>query len=403
MPPPPLNPPSGGHFPSNRMDGQEHIQQHHNHGFSRSPPLPHSSPHANSTPLQKRSESRSKSGPTLPPKPPAGVVSHPLPPKPPKSHDQINQHHDHRNKRKNDRHNKGRDRRHSNEQNHNQRKPNPGPHRDSQPQRSAENRRSSGSRRGQRQNHGGSNAKKQPSAAVASDNPLLGSKGRDGDRRPSSHHAAPPPSPVEQTDRKVDEDESPPKPVSSFVEGSETYANEMTNDGRENEKGSEVSNTYVHVENPEDSDRRSLSDYHGGSSSKHSADQDSKSHEREAKRPRLEISAKGGTDIPDVEEGEECLWNTLDVPREAERRQQMGRDHAAARRRGSGGSRASRHSSPSIQSSDLNSLEAELLGRPAKQKSSEKSNTRHRGENLDKRLIPKRRRANTNSAYSRRW
>ncbi|RDA89418.1 hypothetical protein CP532_6249, partial [Ophiocordyceps camponoti-leonardi (nom. inval.)] len=56
------------------------------------------------------------------------------------------------------------------------------------------------------------------------------------------------------------------------------------------------------------------------------------------------------------------LWDSLDVPRQAERK-----------RRGSAGSR---HSSVSSKSSDLNSLEAELLGRPVKQRRVEEASPR---------------------------
>lgn len=81
------------------------------------------------------------------------------------------------------------------------------------------------------------------------------------------------------------------------------------------------------------------------------------------------------------------LWDGLDVPRQADRK-----------RRGSVGSRASQQSSVSSKSSDLNSLEAELLGRPVKQKQPECSPPRPRPERKQP-LKAKRRQANTNSAY----
>ncbi|KJZ79995.1 hypothetical protein HIM_00709 [Hirsutella minnesotensis 3608] len=82
------------------------------------------------------------------------------------------------------------------------------------------------------------------------------------------------------------------------------------------------------------------------------------------------------------------IWDSIDVPRQAERK-----------RRGSTASKDSRHSSVSSKSSDLNSLEAELLGRPAKQKPLEasppqRSRSERRGPSR-----PRRRQANTNSAY----
>ncbi|KAG5999478.1 hypothetical protein E4U54_001825 [Claviceps lovelessii] len=417
---PPLHPLPGGQFPPNIVDGQDYRppQHHHNHGFSRSPPPPlpppHSSPSARSTPPQRRSEPRSNTGPlkppTLPPKPPAGIVSHPLPPKPPKSHDQMNSHHDHRNRRKNDRQNKGRDRRQSNDHQQHQRTPNFGPHRDNQFQRSPENRRSNGSsRRGQRQNHGGSNARRQSSeVAVSAEKPTRGSQGRDGGRRYSNEHTAPSTPPAEKMVGKSDEAKSVRNQTDPLAEGSvDGCTNGADIDGKQSERGPEVSSiTNVSPGNPKDSDRRSLSDYNGGGSRKRSYDRqhDSTFHQREAKRPRLDDdSFRAGKNRLASEQREECLWNTLDVPREADRRQQTGMDHVATRRRDSADSRASRHSSPSNQSSDLNSLEAELLGRSVKQRSPEKSNTRRCGEHIDARLKPKRRRTNTNSAYSRRW
>ncbi|KAG6004061.1 hypothetical protein E4U21_001406 [Claviceps maximensis] len=411
-PPPPLHPPPGGQFHSNRIDGQDYRPQyHHNHGFSRSPPPPHSSPSTRSTPPQRRSNSRSKSGPlkppTLPPKPPAGIVAYPLPPKPPKSHDQMNSHQDHRNKRKHDRQNKGRDRRQSNDQH--QRTSNFGPHRDFHSQRAPENRRSNGSaQRGQRQNQGGPNARNQSYVAAAPvEKAMGGSQGQNGSRRSSNDHAAPPTSSAEKIDGKSDEEESARKPTNSLAERSiDVLTNEKNIEEKQNKKGSEASNIKLSTGNPEDSDQESLSDYHEGSnSSKHPYDQqnDSELHQRETKLSRLDGSFRVGKDHTDTEQGEECLWKTLGVPREADRRQQTGMDHLAARKRDSGDSRASRHSSPSSQSSDLNSLEAELLGRPVKQKSPAKPNARHRGEHVDARLRTKRRRTNTNSAYSRRW
>ncbi|RCI12925.1 hypothetical protein L249_0588 [Ophiocordyceps polyrhachis-furcata BCC 54312] len=85
------------------------------------------------------------------------------------------------------------------------------------------------------------------------------------------------------------------------------------------------------------------------------------------------------------------LWDSLDVPRQADRK-----------RRGSAGSR---HSSVSSKSSDLNSLEAELLGRPVKQRPVEEASPRPRSRS-ERRPVSKpkkRRQNNTNSAYSRRW
>ncbi|RDA95554.1 hypothetical protein CP533_1228 [Ophiocordyceps camponoti-saundersi (nom. inval.)] len=85
------------------------------------------------------------------------------------------------------------------------------------------------------------------------------------------------------------------------------------------------------------------------------------------------------------------IWDSLDVPRQADRK-----------RRGSAGSR---HSSVSSKSSDLNSLEAELLGRPVKHRQVEEATPRPQSRS-ERRAVSKpkkRRQNNTNSAYSRRW
>ncbi|KAG6027755.1 hypothetical protein E4U41_000843 [Claviceps citrina] len=401
---PPLNPPQGGQFPSSRVDGQDYRpQQHHNyHGFSRSPPPSHLSPPGRPTPPQRRSELRSNSGPLkpslLPLKPPTGMVSHPLPPKPPKSHDQINSHQDPGNRRKSDRQNKGRDRRQSIDR-QNRRRPDFDPYGDNQAQHPPENRRCNGSRWGQRHNHGDSNARKQPSAAVAAGTSMRESKGRDDNRRPSLEHADPCTPSAENMTGKSEENESAREPTDLLAGGSEAYANDADIEGKKSEKGSKASIMHFSAGVPEESDRRSSSDYDGNGSKHSHHQQDSEPPQREAKRPRLDESLSAENNRPDPEQGAECLWNTLHVPREADRRQRAEMDHVAARGRDSCGSRASRHSSPSTQTSDLNSLEAELLGRPVKQKSSEKSNARYRGEHPDNRVKLRRRRANTNSAY----
>ncbi|PHH79182.1 hypothetical protein CDD80_5456 [Ophiocordyceps camponoti-rufipedis] len=103
-------------------------------------------------------------------------------------------------------------------------------------------------------------------------------------------------------------------------------------------------------------------------------------------------SRPNGTSHAHERNSEDDLWDSLDVPRQADRK-----------RRGSAASRGSRQSSVSSKSSDLNSLEAELLGRPVKQRRTEGASppprTRAERKPVSK---PKRRQTNTNSAYSRR-
>lgn len=85
---------------------------------------------------------------------------------------------------------------------------------------------------------------------------------------------------------------------------------------------------------------------------------------------------------------DDSLWDALDVPRQVDRK-----------RRDSTASRASRHSSMSSKSSDLNSLEAELLGRPKNQRQPQPSPPSR--QRMERRTPPKpkRRQNNTNSAY----
>ncbi|KAG8428817.1 hypothetical protein J3459_002392 [Metarhizium acridum] len=395
-PPPALGPPPGGHFLVNR-DGHENKASPHNQTFSRSPPPPKSSPPMNATAPQNRSGSRQTSGlakpPSLPPKPPVGVTSHPLPPKPPKSHDQSNHQHEHRNKRKNDRH-KDRDRRQSNDH-HNQRYQNTGSHQHGHPNHSPENRRSSGSRKGQR-HHGNSGSKNHNSHAGSPDQQVAGPKGPNNGRRASkdqTHRR----SSSENVPRNRDNNESVAKktnaPFAAYGLGSSVGVEKV-----DRSSSPKLNNSQARSEVSDGSERRSLSDNRGGSI-KHSHDHDSNLHERQPKRPRTDASPKDEAKTSKSDEEEECIWDTIDVPREVDRRQQAERDRAGAKRRGSTASRASSQSS---QSSDLNSLEAELLGRPVKKRSSEKSSTRQRPEHQD-RFKPKRRPVTTNSAYSRRW
>ncbi|KAG6176662.1 hypothetical protein E4U36_007823 [Claviceps purpurea] len=416
----PLNSHPGGQYPSNGVDGHEYRpHQLHNHGWTRSPPPPHSSPPTHSTPPRTRPGPRSDSGPlkppTLPPKPPAGIGSHPLPPKPPKSHDQMNSYQDHRNRRKLDRHTKGREWRQSDDY-PNQRRANYGSHHDhdGQFQRSPENSRSNGSWRGQWQGRGPSNTRRQSPVAAAAEQPMRESEGRGGGRQPSDEHAAPSTSPAQNTASKSDENASSQERTSPSAEAQETCVSEGEVEVDETQigKSPEASRLNGSAGHLDDYDRPPSPSDHDRSSSKrsHSQQQESILSERATKRRSSDQVSKADENRSvkrrlDTELDEECLWETLDVPREADRRQQERNGHGAARRRDSGDSRTSRHSSPSSRSSDLNSLEAELLGRPVKQRSPERSNKRRRVEHADTRLQqPKRRRAaNTNSAYSRRW
>ncbi|KAL6872795.1 hypothetical protein J3F83DRAFT_759911 [Trichoderma novae-zelandiae] len=63
----------------------------------------------------------------------------------------------------------------------------------------------------------------------------------------------------------------------------------------------------------------------------------------------------------------------------------------------------SRNSSVSSRSSDLNSLEAELLGRPARQRSPVDNGIHHRQDRFALPKAQRRRQRNVDSAYSRRW
>ncbi|PHH69510.1 hypothetical protein CDD82_7710 [Ophiocordyceps australis] len=114
-----------------------------------------------------------------------------------------------------------------------------------------------------------------------------------------------------------------------------------------------------------------------------------------AKRSRSDEHALASERCSENESVNENLWNTLGVPRQADRQ-----------RRGSVCSRGSRVSSVSNNTSDLDSLEAELLGRTAKkQKQQELTPPRRQRLERERKTTskPKRRQTAANSAYSRRW
>ncbi|GAO15999.1 hypothetical protein UVI_02055780 [Ustilaginoidea virens] len=165
-------------------------------------------------------------------------------------------------------------------------------------------------------------------------------------------------------------------------------------------KGPKFAHAYMPAENSDNSDAQSLSDAQGWGG-KREGGQENEDDERRPKRPRMDDSPREDKSRAKPED-QECPWSKIQVPREAERMQQADRVRAGARRQASPASpasQASRHSSPSAQSSDLNSLEAELLGRPVKQKSPGKANPRRDSETHQGRTKPRRRRTNTNSAY----
>ncbi|PHH59272.1 hypothetical protein CDD81_3508 [Ophiocordyceps australis] len=116
---------------------------------------------------------------------------------------------------------------------------------------------------------------------------------------------------------------------------------------------------------------------------------------KRAKRAQSKERALASERCSENESENENLWNTLGVPRQADRQ-----------RRGSACSRGSRVSSVSNNTSDLDSLEAELLGRTAKKQKQQES-TPPRRQRLERERKtpskPKRRQTAANSAYSRRW
>ncbi|KHN93770.1 Zinc finger, CCHC-type [Metarhizium album ARSEF 1941] len=400
-PPTTLGPPPGGHFAVNRGDGLENRVSAHDQAFSQSPPPLKPSPPMNATPPQNRSGPRQTPGlakpPNLPSKPPVGVTSHPLPPKPPKSHDQSIQQHDHRNKRKNERHNKSRDRRQSNDH-YNHRHPNPGSNHHGHPNQSPDNRRLSGSRKGQRQHHANVSSKSHTSRASSSDQHVAGAKGTNNGRRAAKDLGHRRQS-SENIPRYHDDSRSAAKKTNRPF-GANSQGSSVGVEMADNKGSPQLNNCQARSDISDGSERRSSSD-HRGIGAKRFHHQDTHPHERQYKRPKIDASPRTETkplksDGEEEHEEEECIWDNIDVPREADRRQQAERDRSGAKRRASTASRASSQSS---RSSDLNSLEAELLGRPVKQqKSPEKSSTRHRQDHQ-----AKRRPVNTNSAYSRRW
>ncbi|KAL7924535.1 hypothetical protein ACQKWADRAFT_286924 [Trichoderma austrokoningii] len=363
-----------------------------------------------------------------PPKPPRS--SHPpsslkeptnssLPPKPPKSiHTQQEPQREHRNKRKHDRQNNK--------------------HRDNR-------RKDQGGRRRQKMqnkaNHAGSAAgpsQKAPTPAntngskdaISASAPGLGKNARSGSEASTNTAEMPPSISIEKSHQ--DDDQSPQS------HARELYEDSLAADEHfENHSGDESDNTAQGLvtkpgavstgdheflsQNPQDSgyDNISTSSSHQSNeprlNGKHRRLDDDSGDEQRPKKTKSSNSlidgqngakegsrqethdhagqAQGDDSPPQRDEEDDQTLPTLES-----RSRSRSRSRERYQKRGS----KSRNSSVSSRSSDLNSLEAELLGRSDKRSSAEPS-PRQRRESLTIPKMQRRRQRNADSAYSRRW
>ncbi|UNI13315.1 hypothetical protein JDV02_000072 [Purpureocillium takamizusanense] len=364
-----------------------------------------------------------------PPKLPGTRMSHPLPPKPPPSQDQTKTQRDHRNKRKHDRQDSqdGRHRdhrggnkhashgsqydahafpssagqRYSSSQgsppsrpNHNHPKPSSqqfrkGNHSETQIRAST-----SPAKRSRSERAGGAN-KDQPEESIQAE--PIGDEAGPAHKPPQGKEAdrsqgplvAHMPEVVDQV-RLVDELAADDAAPERNTEDEAVETKTVSTDKEEGEIGNDDARTSTSSYEPTmmRQPQRSTSGEPGPHYKRsRSSDVEERQHHKKRRpdspAPRSDKTSESGT-------VNGTLWDGLDVPRQADRK-----------RRGSHASQGSKQSSASSKSSDLNSLEAELLGRPVKQKLVADSPPRQRSDR--KPVKAKRRPANANSAYSRRW
>ncbi|KAJ6447226.1 Mitochondrial distribution and morphology family 33 protein [Purpureocillium lavendulum] len=219
--------------------------------------------------------------------------------------------------------------------------------------------------------------------------PTLAESGRDDEAVREKEADTPHDSPVTQmetaenstpVDKPVDVNVAPERNVDDDAAETKTVSTDKE-DGEIGNDDAVASTTSVPELAASDHHRQSVSN-EPGVRDKRSRSNDPEERQRHKKRrpdspaPKSDRTSESGT-------LNGTLWDGLAVPRQADRT-----------RRGSAGSAGSRQSSVAGNSSDLNSLERELLGRPVKQK--------HRGDSPRSERKPakaKRRQANANSAY----
>ncbi|PHH71568.1 hypothetical protein CDD83_5143 [Cordyceps sp. RAO-2017] len=421
-PPAPLTP-SGSFAPPGRPAAHEYRQplppyhQPYSHKSTPSKRSPSGPPHV-------RPDLPSPRSTPIPPKPPSARISHPLPPKPPPSHDQMKPGRDLRNRRKPERQNH-QEKRHK-AYGRSRASPSPGASSHHHPQGSSSaTDRYPPSRAGEtdhaesgtgpcRDSRSASGSPERKSEACEEDGArtkLLGKTSTKSDASAGASAACErnePSAAVEAAPaRSLEEAERPAPGEKPSSAGGRAW--DSVGDDGEAAHSPEASDEHEDGEIASDEDvsspagaGRALSDERRRSPAAEEqwrrkrvySDEldDDEDDERRAKkfranRPRR-LEDRAGED--DGVDGN--IWDSLDVPRQADRK-----------RRGSTASRGSRHSTVSSKSSDLNSLEAELLGRPVKARHAEPSPPSR--SRLERRAPskPKRRQANTNSAYSRRW
>ncbi|KAL6811591.1 hypothetical protein J3E69DRAFT_171853 [Trichoderma sp. SZMC 28015] len=362
-------------------------------------------------------------------------VHHSLPPKPPRSvHTQQEPHRDHRNRRKHDRQNKNRD---------NRRRDQGSRHRSSQQKMQNKANRSNRGNRSNRSSSAIRSSHKASASATAElvktgplssiedleKNSKFGSEASKEDFPEESAAAEIPVSDNAQSHQHED-DMLPQLASGELDEDSETADSESgeSTDNNETEPPRTVLSN-DEVESARDDERRlSLNTHHHGRdeastpssmaldtphlNGKHKRRDDESEDERQPKKSKAAESlahdlndaeednqaqtqydtgsAVQGNDAPIVEEEDEPVL----PPLEPESRSRSKERHQGPK---------SRNSSVSSRSSDLNSLEAELLGRPAKQRSPDDIGVHQRQDRVTLPTMQRRRQRNADSAYSRRW
>jgi len=384
------------------------------HSASHHPPRP-PPPHPRSAPPASSAQT--------PPKPPSTRISHPLPPKPPPSQDQIKFQRDHRNKRKHDRQ-EHQDRRHKDQKVGNKHAGH-NPQYDTHASPSSAGRRYSSSQgsppgrpnhnnpkhhpqqpRKSSQSGGPSHAPTSPEKGSSRPERVAGASKHRPDEAIQAESLGDQAAPVTEVPHGREADRPQPMRITEGVDrvpvveapvagdaapgrNVEDEAAEAKTISTEQEEG-EIANDDAGVstsshERATTNQRQRSTSAEPGVHHKRSRSSDAEERQHHKKRrpdspaPRSDKTSESGT-------LNGTLWDGLDVPRQADRK-----------RRGSQASQVSKHSSASSKSSDLNSLEAELLGRPVRQKHVADSPPRQRSDR--KPVKAKRRQANANSAY----
>ncbi|ETS04796.1 hypothetical protein M419DRAFT_127905 [Trichoderma reesei RUT C-30] len=353
---------------------------------------------------------------------PSQALVHSLPPKPPRSiHAQQDGHLDNRNKRKHDRHGKHRDRRRDQGSRHRS---------SNQKTQNKANR----SNRSNRSNPSGSAARSsQKQLALVNTESTKGgtplpTNGPEQNARAESQSSnpgfqqVPPESNDMEESRHQDDQSNDGRPDDESHTADEVCRQSSQRDeagdrGKppQDDEASSIGDGEQHVHRPqvhEDaaSTPGSITPAVSQLNGKHKRRDDESEDERRLKKSRSTSSFTNGTGAAvgnrteaqsttelEARDGEEQAVQDDDVtlpPLDRPSRSRSKERHQRPK---------SRNSSVSSRSSDLNSLEAELLGRPARQRSPADSGVHQRQDRFALPKTQRRRQQNVDSAYSRRW